>query len=326
MTSIGLDADEMHTVIVVAVLGVVATLSTRSTQAKVAVWLTAGVGAALLIPPQPTGVLDMHQLNPPLLAARADRRGLRAAVGRQRPAPGARARRAGRALTSPGVTPDHERFAIGFDQRDRARLHELWDGVIDSNRWSEGELTKAFEAAWEAHNALPAVATVELDRRRARRAGVGAGARAQGRRAVEHVHGHAARRARRGRDAGLRRLPPRRPVPVAGRDRAADRRARPGRGLPRPHRRPHRLRLQGDRRAVPGPRRPAHRGLRARPRRGVERRPAGRLRRRGHLLDVRHEDGLDRRGRRARLPPSRARSSSRAAFATTASRATSSPG
>ena len=45
-----------------------ATLSTRSTQAKVAVWLTAAVGAALLIPPQPTGVLDMHQLNLPLLA------------------------------------------------------------------------------------------------------------------------------------------------------------------------------------------------------------------------------------------------------------------
>ena len=68
MTSIGLLADEMHTVIVVAVLAVVATLSTRSTQAKVAVWLTAAVGAALLIPPQPTGVLDMQQLNLPLLA------------------------------------------------------------------------------------------------------------------------------------------------------------------------------------------------------------------------------------------------------------------
>ena len=52
-----------------------------------------------------------------------------------------------------------ERFAIGFDRRDRARLHELWDGVIDSNRWSEGELTVSFEAAWEAHNGLGAVAT-----------------------------------------------------------------------------------------------------------------------------------------------------------------------
>jgi dTDP-4-amino-4,6-dideoxygalactose transaminase len=30
--------------------------------------------------------------------------------------------------------------------------------VLDSQRWSEGELTAGFEAAWEAHNALPAVA------------------------------------------------------------------------------------------------------------------------------------------------------------------------
>jgi UDP-glucose 4-epimerase len=68
MHAIGLLDDELHTVLVVAVLGVVATVSTRSTQARIAVWLTAAVGAALLIPPQPTGVLDMAQLNPPLLA------------------------------------------------------------------------------------------------------------------------------------------------------------------------------------------------------------------------------------------------------------------
>src|SRR6266536_2090207 len=35
---------------------------------------------------------------------------------------------------------DFSKFAIGFDRRDRARLHELWDGVIDSGRWTEGEL------------------------------------------------------------------------------------------------------------------------------------------------------------------------------------------
>jgi perosamine synthetase len=52
----------------------------------------------------------------------------------------------------------YERFAIGFDRRDRVRLHELWDGVIDSSRWSEGALTAAFEAAWAAHNELGAVA------------------------------------------------------------------------------------------------------------------------------------------------------------------------
>jgi perosamine synthetase len=57
------------------------------------------------------------------------------------------------------TVPAYQRFAIGFDARDRARLHELWDGVIDSNRWSEGELTAAFEAAWARHNGLGAVAT-----------------------------------------------------------------------------------------------------------------------------------------------------------------------
>ena len=49
-------------------------------------------------------------------------------------------------------------FAIGFDPRDRARLHELWDGVIDSQRWSEGPLTAQFEAAWAEWNGLGAVA------------------------------------------------------------------------------------------------------------------------------------------------------------------------
>jgi dTDP-4-amino-4,6-dideoxygalactose transaminase len=51
------------------------------------------------------------------------------------------------------------RFAIGFDQRDRARLHALWDEVIDSQQWSEGEQTRAFEATWGAWNGLGAVAT-----------------------------------------------------------------------------------------------------------------------------------------------------------------------
>jgi dTDP-4-amino-4,6-dideoxygalactose transaminase len=54
--------------------------------------------------------------------------------------------------------PDYSSFAIGFDERDRARLHELWDGIIDSGRWSEGDLTRRFEEAWAAWNGLPAVA------------------------------------------------------------------------------------------------------------------------------------------------------------------------
>jgi UDP-glucose 4-epimerase len=87
MHAIGVLDDELHTVLVVAVLGVVATVSTRSTQARIAVWLTAAVGAALLIPPEPTGVLDMAQLNPPLLALAIIGAGfvlLSAASGRRR--------------------------------------------------------------------------------------------------------------------------------------------------------------------------------------------------------------------------------------------------
>jgi dTDP-4-amino-4,6-dideoxygalactose transaminase len=60
--------------------------------------------------------------------------------------------------TGDAAPDDFARFAIGFDERDRARLHELWDGVIDSNQWTEGRLTAQFEDAWAAWNALPAVA------------------------------------------------------------------------------------------------------------------------------------------------------------------------
>jgi perosamine synthetase len=53
---------------------------------------------------------------------------------------------------------DIDRFSIGFDQRDRLRLHELWDSALDTQRWSEGALTAAFEDAWSRWNGLPAVA------------------------------------------------------------------------------------------------------------------------------------------------------------------------
>lgn len=57
-----------------------------------------------------------------------------------------------------GTENEIARFAIGFDQRDRARLHELWDRVFDAERWSEGAMVEAFERAWSAWNGLPAVA------------------------------------------------------------------------------------------------------------------------------------------------------------------------
>jgi perosamine synthetase len=62
------------------------------------------------------------------------------------------------ASASSSSAPDFSRFAIGFDHRDRERLHTLIDEVLDSNRWSEADMTARFEAGWEAWNELPAVA------------------------------------------------------------------------------------------------------------------------------------------------------------------------
>jgi dTDP-4-amino-4,6-dideoxygalactose transaminase len=62
-------------------------------------------------------------------------------------------------MTTVSSQAAHARFAIGFDPRDRERFHSLIDEVIDSGHWSEGEMTRRFEAAWEAYNGVPAVAT-----------------------------------------------------------------------------------------------------------------------------------------------------------------------
>src|SRR4051795_4601284 len=57
------------------------------------------------------------------------------------------------------MSPDIHTFAIGFDQRDRARLHALWDEVITSNQWSHGSMNQRFEEAGGAWNGAPGVAT-----------------------------------------------------------------------------------------------------------------------------------------------------------------------
>jgi dTDP-4-amino-4,6-dideoxygalactose transaminase len=61
-------------------------------------------------------------------------------------------------MLAPSVPAELARFAIGFDQRDRARLHTLWDRIFDAERWSEGALTAEFEEAWGAWNGLEGVA------------------------------------------------------------------------------------------------------------------------------------------------------------------------
>jgi perosamine synthetase len=56
------------------------------------------------------------------------------------------------------IAPELDRFAIGFDERDRARLHTLWDEIITSQRWSEGPLTARFEELWADWNGAGSVA------------------------------------------------------------------------------------------------------------------------------------------------------------------------
>jgi UDP-glucose 4-epimerase len=63
----GLSSDGWHTVLVVAVLGFTASASMRSTTARVAVWLTALAGAALLVPAGTSEALDFARLNVQLL-------------------------------------------------------------------------------------------------------------------------------------------------------------------------------------------------------------------------------------------------------------------
>jgi len=62
-------------------------------------------------------------------------------------------------VSSQQTVADYARFAIGFDPRDRARVHALIDEVIDSGHWSEGEMTRRFESAWRDYNGAEAVAT-----------------------------------------------------------------------------------------------------------------------------------------------------------------------
>ena len=62
-------------------------------------------------------------------------------------------------MTSVETLPvELSKFTIGFDPRDRQRLHEMWDEVFESNRWSEGPFTARFESLWQEWNELPAVA------------------------------------------------------------------------------------------------------------------------------------------------------------------------
>ena len=199
---------------------------------------------------------------------------------------------------------EFEKFAIGFDHRDRERLHALWDGILDDEiSGRTGRSSRQFEEAWAAWNGLPAVATSSWTGAGARGARVLRAARQDRPLPLEHVHGHAARDpsrpARRSSSSTATATTSAcRSTTSSGRSHEH----KPAAVVPRPHRRPHRVRHRPDRRALPRRGDRPDRGLRARARRLLERPQAGHARRR-------RASGRSRRRRRSR--PARAACSSR---------------
>jgi perosamine synthetase len=62
------------------------------------------------------------------------------------------------AVAAPPSYAGLDQFAIGFDARDRARLHALWDEIIDSGQWSHASFNDRWEQAWAEWNGAGAVA------------------------------------------------------------------------------------------------------------------------------------------------------------------------
>src|SRR2546428_9118625 len=54
---------------------------------------------------------------------------------------------------------DFQKFAIGFDPRDKKKVFEYWDEIFSNQRWTEGRFTRVFEEKWSAWNGVQAVAT-----------------------------------------------------------------------------------------------------------------------------------------------------------------------
>jgi hypothetical protein len=48
-------------------------------------------------------------------------------------------------------------FSIGFDKRDLPKLHEAFDKIVTSGKWTEGYYTELFENKWSEWNNLASV-------------------------------------------------------------------------------------------------------------------------------------------------------------------------
>ena len=49
-------------------------------------------------------------------------------------------------------------FSIGFDKRDLPKVHDAFDKIVASNKWTEGPYTELFEKKWTEYNKLDSVA------------------------------------------------------------------------------------------------------------------------------------------------------------------------
>jgi dTDP-4-amino-4,6-dideoxygalactose transaminase len=49
-------------------------------------------------------------------------------------------------------------FSIGFDKRDLPKIHESFDKIVSSNKWTEGPYTELFEKKWSEYNKLDSAA------------------------------------------------------------------------------------------------------------------------------------------------------------------------
>ena len=50
------------------------------------------------------------------------------------------------------------KFTIGFEKKDRKKLHKYWDEIIDSHQWTEGKFITLFEEKWAEYNELYSIA------------------------------------------------------------------------------------------------------------------------------------------------------------------------
>ena len=104
---------------------------------------------------------------------------------------------------------DFDSFAIGFDHRDRVRLHALWESALDAEQWSEGPLDAAVRGVVERLERPARRRDRQLGRVGARSTRVPRRARPHRPLPVQHLHGHAARDPGRRRPGRVRRLQPR---------------------------------------------------------------------------------------------------------------------